>query len=659
MQLQLKNAIAACQFVSLTCLLSLTATGNAPADIVVVNGDDAGPGSLRQAILDAAPDSTISFGFPVVINLTTGELLIDKNLTISGLGSALVTVNRDPNASQGFRLLEVASGATVAVTGVTLADGALSGIAGGAILNSGVLSLSEVQVIDSHVGPADLLNSPVDGGGCVNAAGATMILTNCSVTGNSSNGFGGGIVNDGDLTVQSSTISGNTAANGGGIYSNSSATITNSTVTSNVTIPTGPHGLQGGYGGGLGLSGSVTLLSDTISGNQCIWDGGGIDGEGAVVMTNCILAGNGSETHSDTVDLGGTVESGGYNLVGVAPDGAGLSDSDLFGTADAPLDPKLGPLQDNGGLTFTMALLPGSPALDQGISAGLGTDEIGAPRTVDLSNIMNASGGDGTDIGAVEEPLTIRTFANISTRLSVQTGDDIPIAGFIITGTEAKTVIVRGIGPSLPVSDALADPILELHGPDGTTITTNDNWQDSPDKQAIIDSTIPPSDDKESAIIMSLLPANYTAVLRGVNDTTGVGLVEVYDLDDAVDSKLANISTRGLVLSDDDVLIGGIIILGVNPTTTLVRAIGPSLPVAGALQDPMLELYNNDGMIIASNDNWQSDQEAEIEATSLAPTDPAESASLNTLEPGAYTAVVRGVNATTGVAMVEAYQLDN
>jgi hypothetical protein len=209
------------------------------------------------------------------------------------------------------------------------------------------------------------------------------------------------------------------------------------------------------------------------------------------------------------------------------------------------------------------------------------------------------------------------------------------------------------------VSDALADPILELHGPDGTTITTNDNWQDSPDKQAIIDSTIPPSDDKESAIVMSLLPANYTAVLRGVNDTTGVGLVEVYDLDDAVDSKLANISTRGLVLSDDDVLIGGIIILGVNPTTTLVRAIGPSLPVAGALQDPMLELYNNDGMIIASNDNWQSDQEAEIEATSLAPTDPAESASLNTLEPGAYTAVVRGVNATTGVAMVEAYQLDN
>ena len=140
---------------------------------------------------------------------------------------------------------------------------------------------------------------------------------------------------------------------------------------------------------------------------------------------------------------------------------------------------------------------------------------------------------------------------------------------------------------------------------------------------------------------MSLLPANYTAVLRGVNDTTGVGLVEVYDLDDTVDSKLANISTRGLVLTDDDVLIGGIIILGVNPTTTLVRAIGPSLPVVGALQDPMLELYNNDGMIIASNDNWQSDQEAEIEATTLAPTNPAESASLNTLEPGAYTAVVR------------------
>ena len=158
---------------------------------------------------------------------------------------------------------------------------------------------------------------------------------------------------------------------------------------------------------------------------------------------------------------------------------------------------------------------------------------------------------------------------------------------------------------------------------------------------------------------MTLDPAAYTAVIRGVNDTTGVGLVEIYDLDATVDSKLANISTRGLVQTEDNVMIGGLIILGVNPTTTLVRAIGPSLPVSGALQDPTLELHDSDGVTIAANDNWRSDHEGEIIGTTLAPTNDAESAILAALVPGRYTAVVRGKGDTTGVALVEAYQLDN
>jgi len=258
------------------------------------------------------------------------------------------------------------------------------------------------------------------------------------------------------------------------------------------------------------------------------------------------------------------------------------------------------------------------------------------------------------------------TLGNISTRLSVQTGDNALIGGFIITGTQPKSVLLRAIGPSLananpPVAGALADPILELHS-GATILATNDNWMDAPNKQEIIDSTIPPTDDLESAILMPLDPGSYTAIVRGVNDTTGVALVEAYDLDNAVDSKLANISTRGLVQTGDNVLIGGFIVLGPDTQQVIVRAIGPSLananpPVPGALADPTLELHNPDGSTLASNDNWRDTQEDEIIATTIPPTDDAEAAVVATLVPNAYTAIVRGVNDTTGVALVEVYAL--
>jgi Divergent InlB B-repeat domain len=255
---------------------------------------------------------------------------------------------------------------------------------------------------------------------------------------------------------------------------------------------------------------------------------------------------------------------------------------------------------------------------------------------------------------------TPTTLANISTRLRVETGDNVLIGGFIITGTQDKKVIVRAIGPSLPVPDALADPFLELHDGAGNLIQSNDNWVDSPNKQAIIDSTIPPSNDLESAIVATL-PANssaYTAIVRGVNDTTGVGLVEVYDLDQSVDSKLANISTRGFVETGDNVMIGGFIVLGSSSQNVIVRAIGPSLPVPGALADPTLELHNGNGDVIAFDDNWKDSQQAEIEATTIPPTNDLESAIVATLDPGNYTAIVRGVNDTTGVALIEVYALN-
>ena len=279
------------------------------------------------------------------------------------------------------------------------------------------------------------------------------------------------------------------------------------------------------------------------------------------------------------------------------------------------------------------------------------------PRTADQPNISNARGGDGTDIGAFELRVIAPTLGNISTRLLAGTGDNVLIGGFIVTGTQPKKVILRAIGPSLSVPGAMADPTLELHDSNRAVIAANDNWQDSPDKQAIIDSTIPPTNKKESAIVVTLNPGSYTAIVQGANGGTGVALVEVYDLDRAADSKLDNLSTRGLVQTDDDVMIGGVIVLGTEPTNSIVRAIGPSLPLTGALADPTLELHDGNGAIIASNDNWRDTQEAEVEAAGLAPTNDFESAIAATLTPGAYTAIVRGKNNTTGVALVEVYAL--
>ncbi len=253
------------------------------------------------------------------------------------------------------------------------------------------------------------------------------------------------------------------------------------------------------------------------------------------------------------------------------------------------------------------------------------------------------------------------TLANISTRLPVQTGDNALIGGFIITGTQPKKVIIRAIGPSLSLPGKLANPVLQLFS-GSTLLESNDNWVDSPNKQAIIDSTIPPTNDLESAIVRTL-PANaatYTAIVRGVNNTTGIGVVEAYDLDRTTDSKLANISTRGLVQSGDNVLIAGTIILGSQSQKVIVRAIGPSLPFAGTLANPTLELRDQNGGVLEANDNWvdSPNKQAIIDST-IPPTNDLESAIVRTL-PGngaSYTAIVRGVNNTSGIAVVEVYSL--
>jgi hypothetical protein len=259
---------------------------------------------------------------------------------------------------------------------------------------------------------------------------------------------------------------------------------------------------------------------------------------------------------------------------------------------------------------------------------------------------------------------TSAQLVNISTRVRAQTGDNIPIAGFIIAGDQDKKVILRAIGPSLQgARDPLQDPVLELHDGSGALIALNDNWKDTQQNE-VQASGIPPSDDRESAIVQTLKPGNYTAVLRGKNNTTGVALVEVYDLSFAADARLANLSTRGFVGTGDDVMIGGFV-AGPNDATftrVVLRAIGPSLAAANVpqpMQDPVLELHNRDGTLIDSNDNWKdSPQAAEIQATGLQPQDDRESALLRSnFEPGPYTAILRGSGNTTGNALVEIYDV--
>jgi uncharacterized protein GlcG (DUF336 family) len=274
---------------------------------------------------------------------------------------------------------------------------------------------------------------------------------------------------------------------------------------------------------------------------------------------------------------------------------------------------------------------------------------------------------DGTD-GSVEYPpftVAAEKLANISTRVAAGAGDNRLIGGFIVTGTVSKKVIVRAIGPSLSdsgLSSALADPILELHDSSGALIATNDNWGDTQELEVNATGIAPPNE-LESAIIRNLAPGAYTAVVTGKDGGTGTALVEVYDLSPSADSTLANISTRGAVGPQSDVMIGGFIVNGTTGSTrVLVRTAGPSLVAAGvpdAMPDPTLELRDLNGTLIASNDNWREGPELEIEESKLAPSNDLESAIITTLPSGPYTAIIHEHNGASGIGLFEVYNLQN
>jgi hypothetical protein len=702
--------------------LLLGATDIPAATITVTNENDSGAGSLRQAIIDASPGDTINFAPSVTtVTLTSGELVIDKNLTITGPGANRLTVTAKFHDFINFRIFNISSSTvTVSISGITISGG-FTGDSGGGILSVGVLTLTDCAISDNFSGTFAGFS---EGGGVLNDHG-TMTITGCTISDNSVEGIGGGVLNEngtmtitrctisnnfadqsgyafsevsegggilngGSLIITNSTISGNTSyatsldvfgqrgfAYGGGVHNSGSMIVTNCTISGNAAV--GPTSLDTGYGGGISNGGDLQITSSTVAHNSATGGsgafGGGIYRVGLLDSTttdSSIIALNGAYTGPDFTGTGG-LESTGYNIIGNNADAVINSQpTDQIGTPASPIDPLIGPLVDNGGPTLTHALQPGSPAINRGDPAAPPQDQRGYGRL------------GVPDVGAFEfNGIPPALLGNISTRAFVQTGDNVMIGGFIVQGPQTKRVIIRAIGPELTqhgVPDALSNPRLELHDVSGALIAANDNWQTtvirgiitSDQRAEIRASGHAPEDGRESAIIADLPPGNYTAIVRGVDNTTGVALAEVYDISGTTGSFLGNISTRSFVQTGDNVMIGGFIVQGTQPKEVIVRAIGPELGappfnIPDALINPTLEIHDGAGALIASNDNWQhtiiggiitSDQRADIRNSGHAPSDPLESAIIANLPPGNYTAILRGVNNTTGVGLVEVYDLN-
>lgn len=525
------------------------------------------------------------------------------------------------------------------------------------------------------------------------------------------NGTGGALTGDFITLTANACIIENckTSQYGGGmeLIHASTATITNTTFSHNT------GGILGGafvmFGGSLNLNGCN--LTDNIltapGGGSALMvtadpGGGGIaanDITGAI--QNCVISNNsgGPATIYDAYRTAAPFNRVQYNSNNIYPSDSSAFFIDTIGSLTvADLNGLILTLPD--GSTVKKAATPNNAlSAPQPIGAILMVPQMtstsGAPgETLPLPAYIAYASSAGTPIvdgTAMRNPSdVIQTFVNtshtlqvgslsysttpppglalnISTRLPVGTGQQVLIGGFIIVGPSSKTVLLRAIGPSLPFAGVLQDPYLELHDGAGAIVATNDNWRTtnigglltSSQVVDLLATTIPPSNPAESAMIATLKPGAYTAVVRGATNGTGIAVVEGYDLDPDPASTLANISTRGFVQTADNVMIGGFIFGGgVGNTTVVVRGIGPSLAAFGVtnpLVDPMLELHNSNGTTVAANDDWKSNQHA-IEATGLQPSNDAEAAiAVTNLPAGGYTAVLQGKNGGVGVGVVEVY----
>jgi len=639
-------------------------------------------------------------GGTLVLDGSTGATFINNATIRSENGSDVSILN---SKIVGGTLDNTGSSGTLTLNGGTLRDVT---IAAGSTVTTGATRIGTIEnMLINHgtLAPASLQhiavasNTILSGGGVIAlaaansdiyATGGNLTLTNSDniLRGTGQIGVNGlNLLNQANGIIQADVSGQPLDLNGGGTFTNNglmraqnggtlsfsgSGTFTNNGGTlqalEGTTISgvggltfvqtSGTIDLAGGnmnFPSGVDLNGGQLIGNGTFTGP--IRNNGGIVGPGhspgkITVNGDYTQGANGTLN----IEIGGAAAGTGYDQLQVSGTAA------LGGTLNLSLINGFRPAV---GDVFPF-ILPGSftGAFSTINTTGF-TGQVNYSASAITITILTVSGGSTPTPTPAGTPSQL---LNISTRLRVQTGDNALIGGFILTGTAPKRVIVRAIGPSLSdlgVQGALADPTLELRDGSGQLVAENDNWRTGGQEAEIIATTIPPTNDLESAIVVTLLANNagYTAIVRGKNDTTGIGLVEVYDLGQGANSKLANISTRGFVETGDNAMIGGFILGGAGASSrVVVRAIGPSLGalgVAGALSDPTLELKDANGSTVMSNDDWRQTQEAEIIATGLAPTDNRESALVVSLPNGSYTGIVRGAGNTTGVGLVEVYNL--
>jgi hypothetical protein len=754
-------ALSGAQIIALLCVVMVDVITVNAGTLTVTTTADSGAGSLRATIAAASAGDTIQFDAALngqSILLTSDELVIDVNITISGPGPNQLAVTR---SSGTFRIFHVFPGRIVRIEGLKISGGNV-GSGSGILNNHATLTIENCAVQQNNLGGGIyndgqgsnasliLLNSTVSGNSAFSAGGglyndasadgiANLTITNSIVTDNfcgntikfgsgsgggihnergggaatvtitdsivSNNrsggnaafpyGDGGGIFNNhGEMTIRNSTISGNsTGRSGGGIYNVGSLAITNSTISGNGAI--GLHDTERwGYGGAISNHSLMTITNCTLSDNYATNSGGGIIGGGNIknstISNNTATVQGGGIAVSRDIQLGHTILKAGssganlsHNGGSVVSHGYNLSSDDggefLKGTGDQlNTDPMLGPLQNNGGPTLTHDLLAGSPAIDTG-DPNFTPPPLNDQRGPTYTRVFNGR----IDIGSLEvqpkppiptptptpspSPTPAQTL-NISTRLRVETGNSVLVGGFIVTGNAPKGVAIRGIGPSLAafgISDALSDPTLELRAANGALIAQNDNWQDNPAHAAELTALgLALQHPNESGIVATLQPgASYTAILAGNNGGTGVGLVEIYDANQAADSQLANISTRGFVQTGNNVMIGGFILGGGgNSAQVAVRGLGPSLSEFGlspVLSDPTLELRDNNGALVMSNDDWQENptHAAQLSAHGLALPNFRDAGIFAIFPPGVFTVILAGSNSGTGFGLVEIYNV--
>lgn len=562
----------------------------------------------------------------ITTKLQSVGIILARPVTITGPGAELLTLT---SLGAGRVFWNQAAGVTI--SGFNIANCFFNGD-GGAVFNQDALTIQDCSFFGNVATGV--------GGAIYNNPSASITLRRCSFLNNQvTRYYGGAIQNSGNLAATNCTFSGNSA---------------------------------GDFAGAISTAGtSFILLNCTVSNNSARNASGGLDWNslsGPAHLGNTIVAGNSAPI---SPDLDGTFTSDGNNFIGKSDGSNGFVNgvkSDQVGAVAAPKNPKLALPAHNGGPTDTMALLPGSTAIDAGNDtlappedqrghARVGVSDIGAFEFVPAATPTPSPSASPTSSPGSH------SLSNISTRGVVGNGDNVLIGGLVIAGPGPKKVLVRALGPTLTqlgVSSAIDNPQLELFQGQ-TLLATNDDWISASNAAEITASTFAPPNPIEAAILISLDPGNYTAIVRGANGGTGVSIVECYDLESSQPSRFQNISTRGFVQTGDNVMIAGVVVNGPDNQTVLIRGLGPTLTQFGVpdvLADPLLDLRDMNGNVVTSNNNWMSSQQAEIQATPYPPSNDREAAILITLTPGNYTAILSGVGNTTGNALVEIYALN-